>query len=102
MSAKDLGQSVNELFLERLVLSAGNSSPCQSKHSEYSQKLVFPHGRILRGSPRAMGKVGEILFGLSLQFSKMSIWIASWTEVQCNHFRLLIVYSVVLSLISDA
>jgi len=35
-----------------------------------------------------MGKVGEIVFGLSLQFSKMSIWIDSWTEVQCNHFSL--------------
>jgi len=32
--------------------------------------------------------VGEILLGLSLQFSKMSIWITSWTEVQCNYFRL--------------
>jgi len=35
-----------------------------------------------------MGKVGEIVFGPSLQLSKMSIWIASWTEVQCNHFWL--------------
>ena len=64
MGAKNLGQSVNELLLKGLVLCAGNPSPCQSKHSEYGEKLAFPHGRILRGSPRAiiqMGKVGEIL-----------------------------------------
>src|ERR1700746_1559559 len=46
MGTKYLVHCVNELLLDRLILSLDDLGPCQSEHDHHDQKLVLPHASL--------------------------------------------------------